>query len=374
MDTALFDYELPPELIAQTPATRREESRLLVVNRATGTFSHHIFAELPNLIPAGTRMFRNDAAVLQARLHGFRETGGKIECLLLRPGEIPTRWWCLLRPGKKAASGTFGVNGIYRAHVIAKEEHGNDADGNAGGGEYLVEFEIADGQTVLDVAAEIGELPLPPYIERARPRGKDFSALDKERYQTVYAHRDEPVAAAAPTAGLHFSETLLEKLQRERCVKMFDLTLHIGLGTFQPIKSATVEAHAIHKEFYTIPAKTRAELERKNPAEPRLAVGTTSLRAMEDFSRRLANADPLIPPVGAVAATAGIYIYPPSNFLSAEMMITNFHLPKSTLMCLVSAFLAPGETRGIAWLKELYAEAVRERYRFYSYGDAMLIL
>lgn len=368
MDTELFDYTLPPELIAQTPAARREESRLLVVNRAAGTFSHHIFAELPTLVPAGTRFFRNDAAVLQARLPGERPTGGKIECLLLRPGEIPTRWWCLLKPGKKAASGTFGVPGVYRAHVVAKE------DCAEGSGEYLVEFELAGGKTVLDVAAEIGKLPLPPYIERSRPRGKDFSALDRERYQTVYARRDEPVAAAAPTAGLHFSKALIETLQRSCGVKMFDLTLHVGLGTFQPIKSATVEAHAIHKEFYTIPAGTRAELERRDAASPRLAVGTTSLRAMEDFSRRLAAGDSLIPPEGAVAATAALYIYPPAKFLSADMMITNFHLPKSTLMCLVSAFLTPGETRGIAWLKELYAEAVRERYRFYSYGDAMLIL
>lgn len=367
MDVELFNYELPPELIAQTPAARREESRLLVINRRTGTFSHHVFAELPDLIPAGTRLFRNDAAVLQARLSGTRDTGGKVECLLLRPGEIPSRWWCLLKPGKKAASGTFGVPGIYRARVVAKEECAE------GGGEYLVEFEMPGGKSVLDVAAEIGKLPLPPYIERSRPRGTDFSALDREHYQTVYARREEPVAAAAPTAGLHFSESLLENL-RTNGTRMFDLTLHVGLGTFQPIKSATVEAHSIHKEFYAIPAGTRAELERVDPSAPRLAVGTTSLRAMEDFTRRLAAGDPLIPASGSVAATAGIYIYPPSKISSAEMMITNFHLPKSTLMCLVSSFLTPGETRGIAWLKELYAEAVRERYRFYSYGDAMLIL
>ncbi|MBQ9759108.1 MAG: tRNA preQ1(34) S-adenosylmethionine ribosyltransferase-isomerase QueA, partial [Opitutales bacterium] len=336
MDVELFNYELPPELIAQTPAARREESRLLVVDRRAGTFSHHIFAELPDLIPAGTRLFRNDAAVLQARLAGTRETGGKVECLLLRPGESPTRWWCLLKPGKKAASGTFGVPGVYCARVIAKEEC------EEGGGEYLVEFEMPDGKSVLDVAAEIGKLPLPPYIERSRPQGKDFSALDRERYQTVYARREEPVAAAAPTAGLHFSDELLEKL-RGNGTRMFDLTLHVGLGTFQPIKSSTVEAHSIHKEFYTIPAGTRAELERVDSASPRLAVGTTSLRAMEDFTRRLAANDPLIPPSGAVAATAGIYIYPPSKILSADMMITNFHLPKSTLMCLVSSFLTPGE-------------------------------
>ena len=368
MDVDLFDYALPPELIAQTPAARRDRSRLLVVNRAAGTFEHRVFAELPELLPAGTRLFRNDAAVLQARLPGRRATGGKIECLLLRPGDAPTRWWCLLRPGKKAAAGTFGVEGFYGARVVSKEESAGE-----GGGEYLVEFDLPPGKTVLDVAAEIGRLPLPPYIERARPAGADFSALDRERYQTVYARRDRPVAAAAPTAGLHFSEELLVKL-RGNGVRMFDLTLHVGLGTFQPIKSATVEAHAIHKEFYAIPAETRAEIERRDPASPRLAVGTTSLRAMEDFARRLAARDPLIPAAGSVAATAGIYIYPPSEFLSADMLITNFHLPKSTLMCLVSAFLSPGETRGIAFLKELYAEAVRERYRFYSYGDAMLIL
>ncbi len=367
MDVELFDYELPQELIAQTPAARREQSRLLVVNRATGTFSHHVFAELPDLLPAGTRLFRNDAAVLQARLAGTRETGGKIECLLLRPGEIPTRWWCMLRPGKKAAAGTFGVPGVYRARVIGKEECAE------GGGEYLVEFELPEGRSVLDVAAEIGRLPLPPYIERARPKDKDFSALDRERYQTVYARRERPVAAAAPTAGLHFSDALIDTM-RARGFRTFDLTLHVGLGTFQPIKSATIEGHSIHKEFYAIPAGTRAELERRDPASPRLAVGTTSLRAMEDFSRRRAAGDPLIPPAGTVAATAGIYIYPPSKIISAEILITNFHLPKSTLMCLVASFLTPGETRGIAWLKELYAEAVRERYRFYSYGDAMLIL
>lgn len=367
MDTDLFDYELPPELIAQTPAARRDESRLLVVDRAAGTFSHHVFAELPTLIPAGTRLFRNDAAVLQARLAGTRETGGKVECLLLRPGEIPSRWWCLLKPGKKASAGTFGVPGVYRARVVGKEECGD------GGGEYLVEFEMPGGKSVLDVAEEIGKLPLPPYIERSRPKGTDFSALDRERYQTVYAHREHPVAAAAPTAGLHFSEELLAAL-RAGGVRMFDLTLHVGLGTFQPIKSPTVEAHSIHKEFYAVPAETRRELERADPASPRLAVGTTSLRAMEDFTRRRAAGDPLISPAGAVAATAGIYIYPPSRILSAEMLITNFHLPKSTLMCLVASFLAPGETRGIDWLKSLYAEAVRERYRFYSYGDAMLIL
>ena len=370
MDTDLFDYHLPERLIAQTPAARRDASKLLVVNRATGTISHHIFSDLPELLPAGTRLFRNNAAVLQARLTGEREgSGGKVECLLLRPGEIPTRWWCLLKPGKKAAHGYFGVPGLFRAHVIDKEIC------DEGGGEYLVEFEMCvPGENVLDVAEKIGQLPLPPYITRARPAGTDFSALDKERYQTVYAEREHPVAAAAPTAGLHFTDELLAKL-RSRGVNQFDLTLHIGLGTFQPIKSQKIEEHPMHKEFYTIPAGTRAELDKVDPANsPRLAVGTTSLRTMEDFARRSRAGDPAIAKTGSVAATAGLFVFPPQQILGADILITNFHLPKSTLMCLVSAFLTPGELRGIEWLKEIYAEAIRENYRFYSYGDAMLIL
>lgn len=370
MDTDLFDYDLPERLIAQTPAARREDSRLLVVNRKSGKLQHCIFSDLPELLPAGTRLFRNNAAVLQARLPGLREgSGGKVECLLLRPGEIPTRWWCLLKPGKKAASGTFGIENVYRARVIDKE------DCSDGGGEYLVEFEILlPHGNVLDVAEKIGALPLPPYITRSRPQGVDFSELDKERYQTVYARREEPVAAAAPTAGLHFSTALLEKI-RARGIPQFDLTLHIGLGTFQPIKSATIEAHPMHQEFYTIPQATREQLERIEPeTSPRLAVGTTSLRAMEDFARRRAAQDPLIPASGSIAATAGLFVYPPQTISGADIMITNFHLPKSTLMCLISTFLAPGELRGIKWLKEIYAEAIARDYRFYSYGDAMLIL
>ena len=184
----------------------------------------------------------------------------------------------------------------------------------------------------------------------------------------------EDGSAAAPTAGLHFSDALLEQL-RERGIPQYDLTLHIGLGTFQPIKSTTIEGHPMHKEFYTIPAATREQLEIVKPeSSPRLAVGTTSLRAMEDFARRRAAGDPLIPATGSVAATAGLFVYPPQTISGADIMITNFHLPKSTLMCLISTFLAPGDLRGIQWLKEIYTEAVSRDYRFYSYGDAMLIL
>ncbi len=362
MDAKLFDYSLPPELIAQTPALRRDASRLLVFERKSRKIEHRRFCELPDILPTGTRLFRNDAAVLQARLPGVRSGGGKVECLLLRPGKIPTQWWCLLKPGKKASTGSFGVEGVYKAHVV-------DHDA---GGEYLVEFEIFSHEgTVLSVSKEIGKVPLPPYITRARPKNADFSELDKERYQTVYAHRENPVAAAAPTAGLHFSQELLQTL-KERNFKQFDLTLHIGLGTFQPMKSAKVEGHKMHGEFYSIPRKTREELERKD--SPRLAVGTTSLRAMEDFVRRSASGEQLVSSSGDVFATAELFVFPPQEILSAEFLLTNFHLPRSTLMCLVSTFLTPNETRGIELLKELYAEAIALKYRFYSYGDAMLIL
>ncbi len=370
MDTEIFDYFLPSELIAQTPAAKRDASRLLVFDRKSGEIQHRIFAELPEILPAGTRIFRNDAAVLPSRLHGIRErSGGKIECLLLRPGKTPNRWWCLLKPGKKAASGTFGLDGIFRARVLEKEICED------GGGEYLVEFEVfLPFGNVLDLAKKTGELPLPPYILRSRPKNSDFSELDKERYQTVYAQMENPVAAAAPTAGLHFSPELLAEL-RERNFPQFDLTLHIGLGTFQPIKSAKIEDHKMHKEFYSIPEKTRKELEivdEKN--SPRLAVGTTSLRAMEDFWRKKIAKDPLVPARGSVAANAELFVFPPQKIFGAEFLLTNFHLPKSSLMCLVSTFLAPETTNGISLLKEIYAEAISKKYRFYSYGDAMLIL
>ncbi|MDR2844867.1 MAG: tRNA preQ1(34) S-adenosylmethionine ribosyltransferase-isomerase QueA [Puniceicoccales bacterium] len=363
MDSALFDYSLPEACIAHTPASRRDESRLLVVERSTQSVSHHVFRELPELLPAGVTLFRNNARVLRARLPGVRPTGGKVECLLLRPAASPEEWWCLLKPGKKAADGTgFGWPGVYHAQVVGTQDV-----------EYRVRFTFAEaGATVLSVAEKIGALPLPPYIERARKAegGGDYAALDKERYQTVYADPRRTVAAAAPTAGLHFSPEVLAALVA-RGVASYDLTLHIGLGTFQPMKVERVEEHVIHRECYEISAATRAALA---SARPRLAVGTTSLRAMEDFSRKVASGAVQPDAAGGYAGEAGLFIYPPAAFSGAELLLTNFHLPRSTLMCLVAAFLTPDATGGIVWLKELYAEAVAHGYRFYSYGDAMLIL
>ena len=361
MDTALFDYDLPADRIAAVPANRRDASRLMVVDRATGAVQHRVFRELPELLPAGTRLFRNVAEVRRARIPGRRPTGGKVECLLLGPTGVHDEWRCLLKPGKKAADAAgFGVPGEYHARVVASL-----------GGEYIVRFEVEGGRDVASMAERVGDLPLPPYIVAAREPGRDYSAFDDERYRTVFADKSRRVAAAAPTAGLHFTPELLAELER-RGHPAFDLTLAVGLGTFKPIETGRVEDHPIHTEHWTIPQKTAAAL-LDTAAGPRLAVGTTALRAAEDFCRKRAAGNIFPDTHGDYADDAGLYVYPPQTLSGADMLLTNFHLPRSTLMCLVSAFLEPGSTDGIARLKSLYELAVREGYRFYSYGDAMLI-
>jgi S-adenosylmethionine:tRNA ribosyltransferase-isomerase len=385
--TELFDYPLPGRLIAQKPADRRDESRLLVVHRAGRRIEHRHFGDLPEYLNASDRLFRNNAAVIPARLFAERPTGGQVECLLLRaagttdPRSANTgEWWCLLRPGKKLPVGaTFGRAGLFAATVLEK----------AGDGTARVAF-ATDGTDLLTVAGKVGEMPLPPYIA---PRANDAErTLDRARYQTVYADRARQVAAAAPTAGLHFTPELLEKISGQG-VGCFDLTLHVGLGTFRPITTDTVEAHAIHREVYEVPVATQRAL--RAPGR-RVAVGTTSVRAIEDYLslqtmrdchretddvrrgdpaallRRLTSRNDTLQ--SDCFGEAGIFIYPPYVFRGVDALITNFHQPRSTLLCLVAAFLAPGSADGIAWLKEIYAEAVAREYRFFSYGDAMLIL
>lgn len=355
--TELFDYPLPPHLIAQTPAARRDASRLLVVDRATRSVSHHTFADLPRFLHPGDTLFRNNAAVLPARLHATRPTGGAVECFLLRPE--PARgeetWWCLLRPGKKlTVGGTFTRCDAFTATVLSKE-----ADGAT-----LVRFATQAGDSIIDVANRLGEVPLPPYIERPDPPAG--RARDLERYQTIYANRNRQVAVAAPTAGLHFTPELLARLKTNGVLSA-EVTLHVGLGTFRPITTDHIEDHAIHRELYELPVATQQALF----AAPRrhVAVGTTTVRSVEDFLARHEA-----PGVVPYFAEAGIYIYPPRTFRGVDALITNFHQPRSTLLCLVSAFLTPGSTAGIDWLKEIYAEAITCEYRFLSYGDAMLIL
>ena len=374
LKTDAFDYHLPERLIAQRPTERRDGSRLLVVDRNGRTITHRLFSDLPGYLRSGDCLFRNNAAVIPARLHASRSSGGQVECLLLRPAAagsdqktLPTKndqWWCLVRPGKKLPIGaSFGIAGIFTATIREKTE-----DGLA-----RISFETG-ADDILAVANRIGEMPLPPYIERdlrhESEAGKQSAEaqriFDRDRYQTVYANRARQVAAAAPTAGLHFTPELLRDLAAGG-VQTADLTLHVGLGTFRPITADQIEDHVIHREVYEISRSSQNAL--FETSGRRVAIGTTSVRTIEDFLSKHSS------PLGHDGADeAGIFIYPPRNFSGVDALITNFHQPRSTLLCLVSAFLTPGSVDGIAWLKEIYAEAIAREYRFFSYGDAMLIL
>jgi S-adenosylmethionine:tRNA ribosyltransferase-isomerase len=367
----LFDYPLPPELIAQQPAARRDQSRLLVVDRAARSVRHSVFAELPALLRGGDTLFRNNATVIPARLRARRPSGGQVECLLLERidggEEAETKlesWRCLVKPGRRLPVGSvfLGDGDAFSGEIAAVEDDGV----------VRVLFRTPGGEPMVVVAGRRGEMPLPPYIERKDSSHRD---LDRRRYQTVYADPRRPVAAAAPTAGLHFTPELFAALEA-RGVRKADLTLHVGLGTFRPISAPTIEGHRMHRETYELPAATQRALFMRPPGPGtgsatgrRIAVGTTSARAIEDF---LSSHD--APLERTHVASTALYLRPPCVFLGVDALITNFHQPRSTLLCLVAAFLAPGSTDGAAWLREIYAEAVARRYRFFSYGDAMLIL
>ncbi|MFT3782750.1 MAG: tRNA preQ1(34) S-adenosylmethionine ribosyltransferase-isomerase QueA [Nibricoccus sp.] len=357
LPTDLFDYQLPPHLVAQTPAARRDASRLLVVNRAEHKISHHVFSDLPTFLAAGDVLIRNNASVLPARLFAHRPTGGLVECFLLQaePARGSNVWVCLLRPGKKLPSGaTFAHAGAFSAEVLEKQD-----DGRA-----IVRFSTEKGENITDVANRLGLVPLPPYINREGTEAE--RARDIERYQTVYANRAKQVAVAAPTAGLHFTSQLLERLKTSG-IEAAEVTLHVGLGTFKPITTPTIEEHEIHEEIYELPVQTQQALFVKTGR--RVAVGTTSVRTVEDFlSKHFAPTNQLY------TGNARLFIHPPRHFQGVDALITNFHQPRSTLLCLVAAFLAPGSMAGIEWLQEIYAEAIAKEYRFFSYGDAMLIL
>lgn len=357
LSAELFDYALPPRLVAQTPATRRDGSKLLVVDRATKSLSHHLFADLPRFLGAGDILFRNNAAVLPARLHARKESGTLVECFLLRPTGAADTWECLLRPGKKLPVGaTFShADGAFTGTVVAKDSQNASA---------VVRFSTPNGEAIAAVAARVGEVPLPPYIERPDSSRRE---TDLARYQTVYAENSRPVAVAAPTAGLHFTTELIEKL-RAQGVDFADITLHVGLGTFKPITTATIEAHAMHRETYELPVAAQEALFAPRRGR-KIAVGTTSVRSIEDF---LQNHH--APTCDTHVTETEIFIFPPCRFRGVDALITNFHQPRSTLLCLVAAFLAPGSTDGIAWLQQIYREAIAREYRFFSYGDAMLIL
>lgn len=355
LTTDQFNFPLPPELIAQSPAPQRDQSRLLVLNRNSGALLHErAFSNLPHYLTPGDVLVLNDSRVFPARLRGRKlASGGEIEILLLTELER-NQWWTLLRPGKRVRAGTRivfegpGNNSAMEAVVLEKNAEGH----------CRLEF-MSEGN-IRDLLEQIGELPLPPYIERSPQLN------DRERYQTVFARQTGSIAA--PTAGLHFTGALLDRLGAAG-IEIHYVTLHVGLGTFAPVKAARVQSHRMHEEQFSLGAETAGALNTAIESGRRIiAVGTTTVRVLESVAA--ANQGGLV----AAEGKTHIYIYPPFQFKIVKGLLTNFHLPRSTLLMLVSAFAAPGEERGRELILRAYAEAVREKYRFFSYGDAMLLL
>ena len=361
MRTDDFDYHLPPELIAQTPAEPRDSSRLLTLDRNTGRVEHRQFRDILDLIPTGAVLVLNRSRVIPARLYGRRKgTGGRVELLLLRR-ESEGIWEALGKPGRSLRSGS-----VIRLESPTFSESGETPDASPILNHELVEAEVLsvgdEGIRRVRLSAEsrigvLGEMPLPPYIHQRLE--------DPERYQTVYS--DKPGSAAAPTAGLHFTPELLDAL-RQRGVETAYVTLHVGLDTFRPVTEDNPAEHAIHTEYYELPSETAEILTRaRAEGRPIFAVGTTSVRTLEQVGQDLAAAEGRLETIGPYSGQADLFILPGHRFRLVDGMITNFHLPRSTLVMLVSAF-ARREN-----ILAAYQEAIAERYRFYSFGDAMLI-
>jgi len=358
MRTADFDFILPPGLIAQHPSPRRDESRLLVLHRHGGRVEHRKFRDVLEFLHAGDLLVLNNSRVIPARLHGRNaRSGGQFEILLLEE-TARNNWWAMLRPAKRARIDT---------EIVLHDTDGRPADIEARVLETNDEghrrLEFAGTPDITRELERLGEVPLPPYITRTRAEEKRG---DRERYQTVFAKSDGSIAA--PTAGLHFTAELLRQIH-DRGVSVGFVTLHVGPGTFLPVTAENPAAHRMHAERFELEEDTvRAVGAAKAAGQRVIAVGTTTMRVLESVA---AQND------GKLAKTSGktgIFIHPPYRFQVVDGLLTNFHLPRSTLLMLASAFAAPGETRGRQMLLAAYAEAVRERYRFYSYGDAMLIL
>ena len=347
MDVRDFDFELPPGLIAQEPAADRSSSRLLRVDRATGALAHHRFADLPELLSPGDLIVVNDTRVFPARLLGRRvPSGGAVECLLLRRCD-QDHWEALVHPGQKLKPGAevvFDGPDPLHAEILERRFHGR----------RLIRLWTDGGAPVDDVVDAIGHMPLPPYIKR------EDRESDRERYQTIFAARRGSIAA--PTAGLHFTAPVRDAL-RARGVQVAAITLHVGYGTFQPVRSERVEDHRVEAEFYEVDAVTAGAINTALDENRRvIAVGTTTSRTLESVAA--ANGGRLT----AVAGQTGLFIYPGFRFQVVRGLVTNFHLPQSSLLMLVAAFA--GRERILA----AYREAVERGYRFYSYGDATLIL
>lgn len=341
MELKDFYYDLPKELIAQDPLTDRASSRLMLVDRESGKLDHKIFKDIPEFLNSGDCLVINETKVIPARLFGTRkETGAVVEILLLKRLS-DTDWECLVKPGKKARVGcklTFGENDLLQGEITEVKEDGN----------RVIRFSF-DGifEEILD---ELGQMPLPPYITH--------TLKDKNRYQTVYARNEG--SAAAPTAGLHFTDELLKTIE-DKGVKIARITLHVGLGTFRPVKTDNILEHHMHSEYFEISEEAAETINSARKAGGRIiCVGTTSVRTLESSSHE----------DGTVLAGSGnteIFIYPGYSFKACDCLITNFHLPESTLLMLVSAF----SSREI--ILNAYEEAIKERYRFFSFGDAMFL-
>jgi S-adenosylmethionine:tRNA ribosyltransferase-isomerase len=333
MKTADFDFNLPPDLIAQTPIEPRDAARLLCLDRSSGAIEHRQFIELPDLLRPGDLLVANESRVIPARLFAHKPTGGAVEVLLLRRLDAQT-WQALLR-GHKLRVG---------ARVIVKDDLTAEVIEQAATGERIIRF----NQPIDDQLDALGVMPLPPYIHEP--------LRDPERYQTIYSHT--PGSAAAPTAGLHFTPRIFDRL-RERGIDVAYVTLHVGLDTFKPVETEDIEQHHIHTEFVQLSEETAAQVRASKAGGRRIiAVGTTSVRVLETAARR---------GLTAYSGDTALYIYPGFEFRAIDGLLTNFHLPRSSLLMLVSALA------GKANIDRAYAEAIARKYRFFSFGDAMFI-
>ena len=345
LTTKDFFYELPQSLIAQTPAVKRDSSRLMKVNRKTGEITHHVFHDIIDFITEKDVLVINDSKVIPARLYGVKsDTGANIETVMLRQRGLDL-WEAMTRPGKRTKPGTTIIygNGILSAEVIETLEGGNRL--------LKLTYDKEKYTSIYSVLDMIGSMPLPPYITEKLD--------DKSRYQTVYALHEG--SAAAPTAGLHFTNELLDKI-RQKGTAVVPVMLHVGLGTFRPVKVNNVKDHIMHSEFITVTEQAANQInERRSRGGRIIAVGTTSCRTLESASDENGKVHP-------VSGDTGIFIYPGYKFKATDALITNFHLPESTLLMLVSALA------GKDLIMKAYKTAIENNYRFFSFGDAMLIV
>lgn len=345
LKTSDFYYDLPPEQIAQHPSDKRDHSRLMVIDRKSGEITHKRFYDIVDYLNEGDVLVINDSKVIPARLYGHAEgrEDAKLELLLLRQHELDT-WECLVKPGKRAKIGSRAVfgDGILCCEVVDIVEEGNRV--------IRFEYDKKKYSNIYEILQVVGMMPLPPYITE--------QLHDNDRYQTVYAR--EEGSAAAPTAGLHFTPELLERI-RAKGVKIAPVMLHVGLGTFRPVKAERVDEHIMHTEYFSVSHESAEIINSAKAAGGRLiCVGTTSCRTIESVAEDNGH-------IPAMSGDTGIFIYPGYKFKAVDALITNFHLPESTLLMLVSAFYEKEK------MMEAYKTAVEEKYRFFSFGDAMFI-